>query len=99
MNDERLLKVLIAPHVSEKTSRIAMGGRSYVFRILKNATKKEVAAAIEKIFSVKVDSVRTCNVRKKQARFGQVAGFHKAWKKAYVTLKAGSQIEIGENQA
>ena len=99
MNNDRLLKVLLAPHVSEKTTRIAASGRAYVFRVLKTATKKEIFVAVEKIFSVKVDSVRTCNVRKKPARFGQVAGYHKAWKKAYVTLKEGSQIEMAENQA
>jgi large subunit ribosomal protein L23 len=94
MNDERLMKVILAPHMSEKASFLREKGQ-YVFHIIKNATKPEVKSAIKLIFNVNVESVRIVNVKTKPKRFGQIQGKSKAWKKAYVRLEAGQVIELG----
>lgn len=94
MNKERLMKVLLSPHVSEKTTGLALY-RQYVFKILPNATKDEVAKAVELMFNVKVQAVRICNVKGKTKIVGRVKGCHQDWKKAYVTLAEGNTINLG----
>lgn len=91
MNQERLLTILQAPHISEKATRYAS---QYIFKVVKNATKPEIKAAVEEIFKVNVKAVRICNVKGKRTRFGRTMGRHKDWKKAYVMLKEGQEIEI-----
>jgi len=91
MNEEHLLQVLLAPHVSEKTTS-ASG--QYVFEVCQSATKPEVKKAVELLFKTKVNSVRIVNVKTKPKRFGSILGSSKAWKKAYVTLQAGQQIDL-----
>ena len=91
MNEERLLTILQAPHVSEKA---VAADRQYVFKVAKDANKKEVKAAVENLFDVTVKAVRIANVKGKPARFGQIQGRRKGWKKAYVKLAEGSEIEI-----
>ncbi|HEX2549838.1 MAG TPA: 50S ribosomal protein L23 [Gammaproteobacteria bacterium] len=93
MNEERLMKVLLSPHVSEKAS-MAKENRQYVFQVVKDATKPEVREAVKLLFKVEVDSVRIVNVKTKPKRFGQIQGRSKAWKKAYVTLREGNSIEF-----
>ncbi len=89
--NERLLKVLLAPHVSEKS--VSEAG-SYVFKVLPSATKAEIKKAVEEQFKVTVKSVRTAHVKGKTTRFKQVRGRRKSWKKAFITLAAGSQIDM-----
>jgi len=92
---ERLSVVLIAPHVSEKSARIATEGNQYVFRVRTDATKPEIRAAVELMFEVKVETVRVVNQAGKAKRFGRSLGRRQDWKKAYVRLAEGQQIEMG----
>ena len=99
MNEQRLLKILIGPHVSEKGSLLAQTGRQYVFKVVRDATKPEIKMAVEQLLNVKIDSVRVCNVRGKTRRIGRLQGKRNAWKKAYITLAPGSKIDVGEMNA
>jgi large subunit ribosomal protein L23 len=94
MNNERLMKVLLSPLVSEKSSIIADANHQYTFKVATDATKREIAAAVEKLFEVEVDAVQVVNVKGKQKRFGTIRGKRSDWKKAYVRLKAGSEIDF-----
>lgn len=96
MNQERLLQVLIAPHVSEKTVGLGeLPHKQVAFKVLPSATKAEIKAAVELVWAnVKVESVSTVNVKGKIKRFGRLQGRRKDWKKAYVTLAAGSDIDF-----
>lgn len=94
IREERLLKVILAPHVSEKATMAAEGGNTFVFRVATTATKAEVKSAIEMLFEVEVDAVRTVNVKGKAKRHGMTMGKRKDWKKAYVTLKDGQDIDF-----
>lgn len=94
MREERLLKVLLAPHVSEKSTLAAEQNNTVVFKVAKDATKAEVGAAVEKLFEVEVAGVRTVNVKGKTKRTGARVGRRSDWKKAYVTLKDGSEIDF-----
>ena len=89
MNQERLMQVLLAPLVSEKSARIADRNRQFAFKVLPNATKPEISRAVELLFDVKV-----ANVRGKVKRFGQSVGKRSNWKKAYVTLAEGQDIDF-----
>jgi large subunit ribosomal protein L23 len=95
MNNERLMKVLLAPIISEKSTRMAEVSGQYAFRILTDATKLEVARAVELLFEVKVDRVQVLNVKGKQKRTGQRLGKRQDWRKAYVRLKPGQDIDFG----
>jgi large subunit ribosomal protein L23 len=94
MNQERLMKVLLAPIVSEKSTRLADANRQFVFKVLPNASKPEVRKAVELMFDVKVTGVQIANVRGKTKRFGQMEGKRAGWKKAYVTLAEGHDIDF-----
>lgn len=94
MNSERLMKVLLSPLVSEKSTVIADANRQYTFKVATDASKREIAAAVEKLFEVQVDAVQVVNVKGKQKRFGTIRGKRSDWKKAYVRLKAGSEIDF-----
>ena len=94
MNQERLMKVLLAPHVSEKSTTVADRVNQHVFRVLPDATKTEVAKAIQLLFKVEVATVRVMNVKGKHKRFGSRLGRRSNWKKAYVTLKPGHDIDF-----
>lgn len=93
-NQERLLTVLLGPHVSEKTSRVADSDNQVVFRVRRDATKAEVRRAVEMLFEVQVTGVRVVNCRGKLKRFGQDFGQRRAWKKAYVSLAEGQDIDF-----
>jgi large subunit ribosomal protein L23 len=94
---DRLAGVVIAPHVSEKSARVAEGGQ-YVFRVRRDATKPEIRAAVEYLFEVKVDAVHVVNQPGKEKRFGRSLGRRQDWKKAYVRLQAGQSIEMGGSE-
>ncbi|MCK4608640.1 MAG: 50S ribosomal protein L23 [Gammaproteobacteria bacterium] len=93
-NEERLLKVLRAPHVSEKAT-IAQEKGQYVFKVASDATKLEIKKAVELMFKVKVTNVQVSNVKSKAKTFGRIPGRRKGWKKAYVTLPEGQAIDLG----
>jgi large subunit ribosomal protein L23 len=93
-NPERLMTVLLAPVVSEKATYIADKHEQVVFRVMQNATKPEVKAAVELMFKVEVESVQISNVKGKGKRFGTQMGRRRNWKKAYVSLKAGQEINF-----
>jgi large subunit ribosomal protein L23 len=94
MNNERLSRILIAPVVSEKSTRVADQSRQMVFRVLPDARKPEIRKAVEKMFDVTVSAVRVLNVKGKVKRFGRNVGRRSDWKKAYVTLAEGSDIDF-----
>ena len=91
---ERLMTVLVAPHVSEKSSRVTERDNQFVFRVLCDASKPEIKAAVELMFEVKVDAVQVVNVMGKAKRFGGRPGQRSDWKKAYVKLAQGQTIDF-----
>ena len=93
---ERLMQVLLAPVVSEKSTFIGEKRNQYVFRVVPNATKPEIKAAVEYMFKTQVKSVSVVNVRGKEKRFGRFMGKRNNWKKAYVALAAGQEITFAE---
>jgi large subunit ribosomal protein L23 len=97
-NDERLLNILLAPQVSEKATYIAEKNEQVIFHVVSDATKPEVKAAVEKLFNVTVESVQISNVKGKQKRFGRFTGSRKDWKKAYVSLAAGQEINFAASE-
>lgn len=94
MNQERLMKVVLTPHVSEKSSAAADRDKQFVFRVVRDADKGEIKSAIEMLFNVEVDAVRTANVAGKRKRVGGRSD----WKKAYVSLKPGFDINFMDNK-
>ena len=94
MNKERLMNVLLGPLVSEKSAMAADSGRQFTFKVATDATKPEIAAAVELLFEVDVEKVQTINVNGKRKRFGQLNGKRKDWKKAMVKLKEGQDIDF-----
>lgn len=92
----RLMQVILAPVISEKSTYVADKNRQVVFRVASRATKPEIKAAVEFMFKVQVQSVTVSNVRGKQKRFGQYVGRRNHWKKAYVCLKPGQEINFAE---
>ena len=93
MNREQLMNVLIAPHVTEKTSLAMQNNNQYTFRVKKNATKTDIKAAVELMFEVKVKGVQIVNEPGKTRRFGKLQGRTQDWKKAYVSLAQGQAID------
>lgn len=91
---ERLHKIILAPVVSEKSTRAAEKSNQAVFKVLRDARKPEIKQAVEKLFNVKVEGVRTLNVKGKSKRFGAFSGVRSDWKKAYVTLAEGQEIDF-----
>ena len=94
MNQERLMKVLLAPHVSEKSSAAADRDGRHVFDVLPDASKTEIKQAVELLFKVKVAAVQIMNVKGKNKRFGARLGRRPNWKKAYVRLAPGDDIDF-----
>lgn len=93
-NQERLLKILRAPHISEKANRVAERYSQVVFKVLPDATKREIKDAVELLLNVKVKNVTVLNVKGKSKRFGAIYGRRSDWKKAYVSLEAGHEIDF-----
>ena len=94
MNDERLMRVLLSPHVSEKTSRLGDRSNQVVFKVVRDARKSEIKQAVEKLFNVKVDNVQVLNVKGKRKGMMRSPGKRSDWKKAYVRLEAGHEIDF-----
>jgi len=95
MNRERLMKVLLSPVISEKAALAAENGAQYAFRVVPDATKREIGRAVELMFDVKVDCVRVLNQKGKQKRFGRRLGKRPGLRKAYVRLMPGHDIDFG----
>jgi large subunit ribosomal protein L23 len=93
VNREQLMSVLIAPHTTEKTSRVLQEHNQYTFRVRREATKTEIKAAVELMFDVKVSGVQVVNEGGKSRRFGKTQGRTQDWKKAYVSLAEGQIID------
>lgn len=94
MNQERLMKVILAPVVSEKSNMLAEKRNQMVFKVLKDATKTEIKAAVELLFNVQVASVTTTTTKGKTKRFGRILGRRSDVKKAYVSLVAGQELDL-----
>lgn len=94
MNQERLMQVLLAPQISEKATYVADKHEQVVFRVASDATKPEIKAAVELLFKVEVEGVQVANVKGKVKRFKGTTGRRKGWKKAFVSLKAGQEINF-----
>jgi large subunit ribosomal protein L23 len=94
MNQERLFKILLGPVVSEKSTSVADRHRQFVFRVRKDACKPEIKQAVEQLFKVGVEKVTVCNVKGKSKRFRGRVGTRGGWRKAYVSLKPGYDIDF-----
>lgn len=94
MSEARLMNILRAPVISEKSSAAQQDKNTLVFKVLKDATKDEIKAAVETLFNVKVEAVRTLNFQGKARRTARGFGKRSDWKKAYVTLPEGTQLDI-----
>ena len=97
-NNAQLMNVVLAPVVSEKSTFVADKNRQYVFRVADHATKPEIKAAVELMFKTKVNSVTVSNVKGKKRRFGRIEGRRRNWKKAYVRLAAGQEINFAATE-
>ena len=93
MNKEQLMNVLLAPHVTEKTSLAMQNANQYTFRVKRNATKTDIKQAVELMFEVTVKGVQVVNEPGKKRRFGRLSGRTQDWKKAYVRLAEGQAID------
>ena len=91
---QRLMQVLLAPTISEKTTFVGEKNNQYVFRVVQDATKPEIKAAVELLFKVKVKGVQVTNVHGKEKRFGRFMGRRRNWKKAYVSVVPGQEINF-----
>lgn len=96
---ERLMQVLLAPVVSEKSTFVADKNEQVIFRVVADATKPEIKAAVELLFKVEVESVQVANVKGKEKRFGRFIGRRRHWKKAYICLKPGQEINFAAGEA
>ena len=97
-SQERLMKVLLAPQISEKATYVAEKNEQVIFRVAPDATKPEIKAAVEMMFKVNVDSVQVANVKGKVKRAGRYVGRRNNWKKAYVCLAAGQKINFAASE-
>jgi len=98
-DESRLAQVLVEPIVSEKATAVAEKHNQVLFKVLRNATKPEIRAAVELMFKVEVESVRTINQRGKEKRFGKSIGRRDHIKKAYVSLKKGQELNFSGEAA
>lgn len=94
MSQESLMKVLLAPHISEKSTRTADKHKQFVFKVASSAAKPDIKQAVELMFKVKVGAVRVTNVKGKTKRAGARVGRRSGWKKAYVSLMPGHDIDF-----
>jgi len=94
MKQQDLMRILQAPVISEKSSVASEQNKQFVFRVKKSANKEQIKRAVELMFNVQVDSVHVLNVKGKVKRFGRFMGARSDWKKAYVKLKPGFDIEL-----
>lgn len=97
MSMQRLMTILRAPVISEKSSAASDAYRRFVFKVEKDATKAEIKRAVELMFSVEVQAVQVLNVKGKAKRFGKYMGKRSDWKKAYIRLKPGFDIDFANS--
>ena len=97
MNQERVFKVLLGPHVSEKATMLADSQKQFVFKVATDATKLEIKKAVEQLFEVKVRSVSTLNVQGKTKRTARGLGKRNDWKKAYIALQPGQDLDFSSS--
>ena len=95
---QRLMQVLLGPAISEKSTMVGDKHNQVVFRVERSATKQDVKAAVELMFDKQVESVQVLNVKGKEKRAGRVMGRRNNWKKAYVRLKPGQEINFAEGE-
>ena len=98
-SQERLMQVILAPQVSEKATYIAEKHNQVIFRVVQDATKAEIKAAVElmwKAQNIEVENVQVTNIKGKEKRFGRFMGRRSNWKKAYVSIKKGQEINFSE---
>ncbi len=95
-SEERLMKVLLAPVISEKATMLAEKNEQVMFRVLPDATKPEIKAAVEMLFKVEVESVQVANRMGKQKRSGRFVGRRNHTRQAFVCLKPGQEINFTE---
>jgi large subunit ribosomal protein L23 len=98
-DEGRLMQVLVAPIVSEKATMIAEKSNSVTFKVLQDATKYEIKAAVQLMFKVDVKAVAVVNIKGKTKRFGKSVGRRDNLRKAYVTLQPGQELNIGGESA
>lgn len=98
MKEERLLQVILAPVISEKATMLAEKREQVIFRVATTATKPEIKAAVELLFKVEVKDVQVSNVKGKAKRFGRFFGKRTGWKKAYVCLKPGQELNFAAGE-
>lgn len=91
---DRLYNIIKSPHVSDKAYMVADTNSQIVFKVIKDANKTDIKKAVELMFDVKVEKVSTLNMPGKRRRFGKIEGKTSSWKKAYVTLKEGHDINF-----
>ncbi|QEP42603.1 50S ribosomal protein L23 [Ectothiorhodospiraceae bacterium BW-2] len=94
MREQRLMQVLLAPHITEKSMLVADSGNQYTFKVVRNATKVEIKQAVELMFNVQVAKVSVVNIKGKTKRMGTRYGKRSDIRKAYVRLEAGQEIEF-----
>jgi len=99
LNEGRLAQVLVAPVISEKATQVAEKHNQVLFKVLRDATKPEIKAAVELLFKVEVEAVNMVNVKGKAKRFGKNFGRRDHVKKAYVSLKAGQELNFSGEAA
>ena len=92
-NKEKLMKVLLSPRITEKSTLLGDKYNQFVFKVVKNASKPEIKQAVELMFTVEVESVQVCVVKGKKKNFKNKSGSRSDWKKAYVKLKPGFDID------
>ena len=97
-SEERLVNILLAPQVSEKATYVADKNEQVIFRVVPDATKPEIKAAVELMFKVSVESVQVAVVKGKQKRSGRFMGRRKNWKKAFVCLAPGQAINFAADE-
>lgn len=98
ISQERLLQVILAPQITEKATRLADAHQQIAFKVRTDATKLEIRGAVELLFKVEVDEVSVINVKGKTKRFGRSMGSRQDWKKAYVSLKPGQEINFAAGE-
>jgi large subunit ribosomal protein L23 len=96
MNDHRLMQIILAPIVTEKATFVAEKNNQVSFRVIADATKPEIKAAVELLFKVQVEAVQVLNRKGKAKRFGRFVGRRRNERKAYVSLKEGQEINLAE---
>ncbi|HTO17609.1 MULTISPECIES: 50S ribosomal protein L23 [Pseudomonas] len=97
MNQERVFKVLLGPHISEKATVLADSKKQFIFKVATDATKLEIKKAVEVLFNVKVAGVRTVNVQGKTKRTMRGMGKRNDWKKAYIALQPGQDLDFASS--